>query len=106
MAKAIYWGSIEYLYNSKHSEYPKLKGGFVHAFYYTDDVRKYLTVVQESLEILNLDIVRVEFVNMYDLDTQWEDESYTKIYKQISRLAKSSKKVVFDDFYAYKSNIR
>ncbi len=106
MAKAIYWGSIEYLYNSKHSEYPKLKGGAVYAFYYTDDVRKYLKAVQEDLELLNMDILRVEFVNMYDLDMQWEDESNTKIFKQIATRAKSSKKVVFDDFYAYKSNIR
>lgn len=105
MAKTIYWGGIEYVYNSKHSDYPKLKGGAVFAFYFTDDVRQYIKVVEEILEQLHMDIVRVEFVNVYDLEMQWEDETNTKRFKQMAKKAKSLRKVVFDDFYAYKRRV-
>lgn len=101
MKKNLYWGSIEYKYGKGHTDYKMLKGGFVYVFFYAKDVRHFIEVVKDEFKIQKLNIVRVEFVNEYDLKTKWNDKDDENRYKQIIKDAKATLKPVFDHFYAY-----
>lgn len=97
----LYWGSIEYSYTKKHKQYATLKGGVVYAFFLAQDVREFLAVVEAELKKLQIEIDCVEFVSVYDMDMEWEDEEDNELYKQIGEKAQQTRGVVFDDFYAY-----
>ncbi|WP_276134854.1 hypothetical protein [Polluticoccus soli] len=97
----LYWGSIEYSYTKKHKQYAKLKGGLVYAFFVAQDVREFLAAVEAELGKLHIEIDAVEFVSLYDVDMEWEDEDDNDTYKQLAEKAVQSSEVVFDDFYAY-----
>ncbi len=103
MDKEVYWSGIEYEYGEKHADYPKLKGGFVYVFLRTNDVRTFLQAIEDEFKMKNLNILKVEFVNVYDPTMEWSTERESKWYNKMSNDASSSLKVIFDDFYAYES---
>lgn len=97
----VYWAGIEYLYKQQHPQYSELRGGFVYAFVYTEDARSFLKKIQPFFNKEKLEIVRVEFINIYDKKMQWGKIEDGKKYKNLIKEAELTSEVVLDDFYAY-----
>lgn len=99
--KRIYWGGIEYLYKSTHPQFNILKGGFVYVFNCTEDSDIFLKNIYSTFLKENLEIIKIEFISLYDKKMKWEKSTDTKKYNKLIKLAESSNAIVFDEFYAY-----
>ena len=104
MSSKIYWTSIEYRYIKKVDK-KDLKGGFVYAFINANDVRDVLKKVLIELAKQNLEPIEIEFISPYDKEMEWETKEQTEHFKQLYKESKKTDNVVFDDFYAYKTDL-
>lgn len=102
MKKSVYWADIEYLYTKEHPRYAELEGGFVNVFLYTEDASTFFHKIQSFFLDEKLEIIKIEFINVYDKKMKWEKPDDTKRYKNIYKEAELTGEVVLDDFYAYK----
>ena len=102
MENKIYWTGIEYNYDEKSND---LKGGFVYAFVKSFDVREALEKVLKALKEEKLVPLDIEFVSPYDEEMEWETEEQTKQFLEMYEDAKNTEDVIFDDFYAYESDL-
>lgn len=98
----VFWASIEYLYAKDHADYKNLKGGFVYVFKYTVNVEAFLSEIEKEFQNNFLKIKKIEFIKKYDSEVHWESVNEIKHYNNLVRSAISSKKLLFDDFYAYR----
>ena len=97
----IFQLSIEYLYTVNSPKYNQLKGGFVYAFVSAIDEKEATNKLHVKLQEYNIELKRIEFVSIYDLNTEWEKEQDKKKYSMLYKRAKTSNEIQFDDFYAY-----
>lgn len=99
----VYWSSIEYKYNENSH---RLKGGFVYSFIKANDVRDALKNLLSELKNKKLEVVEIEFLSPYDLNTVWKTKKQTNRYKELYEEANVSNNiVVFDDFYSYENDL-
>jgi hypothetical protein len=100
----VYWSSIEYLYDAEHPESSKLKGGFVYCFVRAATEPRAFQKINAALAKEKLSVKVIEFVRIYDKDTEWETAEQTANYNQLSAEAKNSDEAIFDVFYAYETD--
>ena len=98
----IYWTSIEYKYCGP--EVLKLEGGFVYGFVKASDEREALNKFTTKLKHQDVEVQNVEFISLYDLKTEWENQEQTNIFVQLYQKAKKSSEVVFHTFYVYETD--
>lgn len=98
MESRIYWSGIEYKYEEKETN--KL-GGFVYVFLKAKDVRNALELILSGLKAKELIPLDVEFVSVYDEETEWENTKQKEHYLNLYKSALKSSKIEFDNFYAY-----
>ena len=101
MNKKVYWASIEYIYTPKSSEFNKFKGGFVYAFVNEYNLKRALDKMKKELYIIQIEPIKIEFINPYDIDAKWKTSEETDIYINLFNESRKSNQVFFDTFYAY-----
>ena len=99
----VYWTGIEFELKKTHSDFRKLKGGFVYAFVSASDKSDALIKFKKELDINQLIPTEFEFVKVYE-DLEWENESQEKHFETILGEAMESMDVILDDFYMYERN--
>ena len=104
MSKKVYWAGIEYAYNQNSLEYNNKKGGFVYAFVKAKEKRIALTEIKKELQNIHLDLINLEFICIYDINTKWKNENQTKNYTDLFNETLNSDSVLFDTFYAYEKD--
>ena len=97
----VYWTSIEFQYDKSSAQYDLLAGGFVFAFVSATDAREALDKFDTCLSQEGLIPIYVEFVSVYNEETEWEMNEQTEIFQNLVKEASQSTNVILDDFYAY-----
>ena len=99
----IFWTGIEYNYSKLSPHFGRLAGGFVYGFVKAVNAKDAMNKFTNDLNLKDIDVKLVEFITPYDIKMEWETEEQTNKYIQLCEEAKSSNRVLFDDFYAYES---
>lgn len=104
MKNKVYWTGIEYKYNQK-SKTNELKGGFVYAFVNSQDARYALKRFLDELASQDLKPIEIEFISPYDIEMEWGTDAEIEHYLNLYNESKDTNNVIFDDFYAYDSDL-
>jgi len=99
----IYWTSVEFELKKTHSDFRKIKGGFVYAFVKALDKSDALMKFKTELDNNQLIPSEFEFVKIYK-DVEWENEGQEKHFDMILTDTMNSMDVMLDDFYMYERN--
>jgi len=104
----VYWSSVEFHFAANPDHENTHKGGFVYCFVRAFDARTAIQKIEEAMEEIELDgitqnlmILKVDFIQVYDEDTDWETKEQNEIIDEIVHLAKNSHEVIFDVFHLY-----
>ncbi len=97
----VYWSSIEFKMTPKHHQYGETKGGFVFVFLKTLDVRSFIAAIEKDFKENHFEIVKLEYVNPYDTEHQWEEEEDAQHFTKLYREAETTGELVFDELYRY-----
>ncbi len=95
----VFWASFEYKYGS---QIDNLEGGFVYVFVNAENSKNALEKISQKFNEENIISVKVEFIEVYNPKTEWENSVQTKHYNDLYTSALNSLEVILDDFYAYK----
>jgi len=98
----IYWTSVEFTLKQTHTDFKKVKGGFVYAFVKAVDQSEALIKFKTELDNIQLIPTEFEFVNHYK-DVEWTNEKQEKHFQMIIEEANRGLDVVLDDFYMFES---
>ena len=101
--KEIYYGEVEYKYLPGSDGHGKFKGGFVYIFTNAFDVLDCIPKLKDAFNELNLEIISVSFLAIYD-NIPWEYEDAQKRYDKLAEEAKTTDEFIFDDFWAYEED--
>ncbi len=99
----VYWTNIEYKYLESSVSYGKFKGGYVFSFVKAKDAREALKKFVAELESLNLNILNVDFIAIYE-DIPWESTEDQKKYDKLASTANETNTVVCDNFCSYEND--
>jgi hypothetical protein len=97
----LYWSSIEYHYDKTNPESKKLRGGFVYVFLAAFDAQESLKKILHELKLLKLKPIEIEFISLYDLETEWDTDQQKEIILSICEEVQKTSDVIFDAFNAY-----
>lgn len=99
----IYWTGVKFELKKTHSDFRKIKGGFVYAFVKALDKNDALIKFKTELDNNQLIPSEFEFVKIYE-DVEWKDEGQEKHFDMILTDTMNSVGVMLDDFYMYERN--